>query len=69
MSRPVHRLTEGNQWQLNSAVTTTAEVKSEGAIPPTTVSREIHGDFVHLLPDRLSFTQIERLLSDPLAWT
>lgn len=69
VSRPVHRLTEGHQWQLNSAVTTIAEVKLEVATPPTTVSREVHGNFVHLLPDRLSYTQIERLLSDPLAWT
>ncbi|MBE8146490.1 PD-(D/E)XK nuclease family protein [Brevibacterium casei] len=69
VSRPVHRLTEGNQWRLNSAVTTTAEVKSEGAIHrPPCLGRSTATSSI-CLPDRLSFTQIERLLSDPLAWT
>lgn len=69
VSQPVQILGTGDRWQLHSAVTTIAEVNAEVSAPPTTVSREIHGDFSHLLPDRLSFTQIERLLSDPLAWT
>ena len=33
------------------------------------ISRSLDGDFTHLLPERLSFTQIEQLLSDPLSWT
>lgn len=68
-NRPASTLYEGETWTLHDASTDINEVEREPFTPPKNVSRSLDGDFTHLLPERLSFTQIERLLSDPLAWT
>src|SRR5699024_3090856 len=69
ISRPVPTLHETGTWTLCQVSTTLDEVASEIITPPSTVSRSLDGDFTHLLPETLSFTQIEQLLSDPLGWT
>ena len=36
---------------------------------PQTISRTVSGDFTHLLPETLSYSQISTLLTSPLEWT
>jgi ATP-dependent helicase/nuclease subunit B len=65
ISRPVPTLHEAGTWTLCEASTTLDEVATETITPPSTISRSLDGDFTYLLPEKLSFTQIEQLLSDP----
>lgn len=69
VARPVPTLHEAETWRLCDASTTLDEVTLETTTPPSTISRSLDADFTHLLPEKLSFTQIEQLLSDPLGWT
>ncbi|SDS99035.1 PD-(D/E)XK nuclease superfamily protein [Brevibacterium sandarakinum] len=69
VARPVPTLHEAETWRLCDVSTTLDEVTLETTTPPSTISRSLDGEFTHILPDRLSFTQIEQLLSDPLGWT
>ncbi|MDN5587839.1 MAG: PD-(D/E)XK nuclease family protein [Brevibacterium sp.] len=69
ITRPVSTLHETGTWRLGEVSAPLDEVAAQTITPPSTVSRSLDGDFTHLLPERLSFTQIEQLLSDPLSWT
>ena len=69
IARSVPTLLETGTWGLCGVSTTFDEVAPETTIPPSTISRSLDADFTHLLPEKLSFTQIEQLLSDPLGWT
>ncbi|WP_193069910.1 PD-(D/E)XK nuclease family protein [Brevibacterium aurantiacum] len=69
VARPVSTLHEVETWRLCDVSTTLDEVTLETTTPPSTISRSLDADFTHLLPEKLSFTQIEQLLSDPLGWT
>src|SRR5699024_8958592 len=69
IARPVPTLQEAGTWTLCEVSTILDEVAPEIITPPSTISRSLDGDFTHLLPEKLSFTQIEQLLSDPLGWT
>src|SRR5699024_3031983 len=69
IARPVPTLHEAGTWTLCEVSTTLDDVAPEIITPPRTNSRSLDGDFTHLLPEKLSFTQIEQLLSDPLGWT
>ncbi|AZL06226.1 PD-(D/E)XK nuclease family protein [Brevibacterium aurantiacum] len=69
IARAVPTLLETGTWRLCGVSTTFDEVAPETTTPPSTISRSLDADFTHLLPEKLSFTQIEQLLSDPLGWT
>lgn len=69
VARPVASQRDDDTWRLLGASTALTEVESEDFAPPTSVTRTLPGDFTHLLPEKLSFSQIELLLNDPLAWT
>ena len=69
ITKPVATLTEDGQWRLNNTTVATDLAAAEVFEPPQTVSRTLDGDFAHLLPETLSYTQIDQLLSDPLEWT
>ena len=69
ITRPVSTLHETETWRLGEVSASLDEVVAQTITPPSTISRSLDGDFAHLLPERLSFTQIEQLLSDPLGWT
>lgn len=69
IARSVPTLLETGTWRLCGVSTTFDEVAPETTTPPSRISRSLDGDFTHLLPEKLSFTQIEQLLSDPLGWT
>ena len=56
-------------WQLNDVAIPTSIVSLEEFTAPNRISRVLEGDFRHLLPETLSFSQIDQLLSDPLGWT
>lgn len=69
VARPVASHLDDDTWRLLGASTALTEVESEDFAPPASVTRTLPGDFTHLLPEKLSFSQIELLLNDPLAWT
>ncbi|AZT97726.1 RecB family exonuclease [Brevibacterium aurantiacum] len=69
VARPVASHRDGDTWQLRGASTALTEVEPEDFSPPASVTRTHPGDFSHLLPERLSYSQIELLLNDPFAWT
>lgn len=69
VARPVASHRDGDTWQLRGASTALTEIESEVFAPPSSVTRTHPGNFSHLLPERLSYSQIELLLNDPLAWT
>lgn len=69
IARPAEALISKDTWQLNRVPISTSVVSKEQFDPPQTVSRSLDGDFAHLLPKTLSYTQIDQLLSDPLEWT
>lgn len=66
---PVPTLHEAGTWRLCEVSAPLDEVAPEAIALPSKISRSLDGDFTHLLPQNLSFTQIEQLLSDPLGWT
>lgn len=61
-------ITDGT-WQLNDVAIPTSTASLEEFTAPNRTSRVLEGDFRHLLPETLSFSQIDQLLSDPLGWT
>lgn len=69
LAHPIPTQTQGQTWSLRDRSLDVAVVPQQIPAPPTRVSRSLSGDFTHLLPERLSFTQIDRLLRDPLSWT
>ncbi|WP_193627392.1 PD-(D/E)XK nuclease family protein [Brevibacterium sp. CFH 10365] len=69
IAQPIPTLHTAGTWTLCEVSTTLDEVAPETITPPSTISRSLDGDFTHLLPEKLSFTQIEQLLNDPLGWT
>jgi ATP-dependent helicase/nuclease subunit B len=69
ITTPVTTLIAGGSWRLNNTTVSTDLAETELFEPPQTVSRTLDGDFTHLLPETLSYTQIDQLLSDPLEWT
>src|SRR5699024_7653625 len=69
ITKPVAALIDDESWRLNNLTVATDLAATEVFEPPQTVSRSLDGDFTHLLPETLSYTQIDQLLSDPLEWT
>lgn len=69
IAKPVATLIDDESWRLNNLTVATDLAATEVFEPPQTVSRSLDGDFTHLLPETLSYTQIDQLLSDPLEWT
>ncbi|WP_019159043.1 PD-(D/E)XK nuclease family protein [Brevibacterium senegalense] len=69
LAHPVPAQTQGQTWSLRDQSQDVSVIPQQIPAPPTRVSRSLSGDFTHLLPERLSFTQIDRLLRDPLSWT
>ena len=69
LAHPVPAQTHDGTWSLRDRSLDVSVVDPEIPAPPTRVSRSLGGDFTHLLPQRLSFTQIDRLHRDPLSWT
>lgn len=69
ITKPVTTLIDDGQWRLNNITVATDLAATELFEPPQTVSRTLDGGFTHLLPETLSYTQIDQLLSDPLEWT
>lgn len=55
-------------WQLHDITVPTTTVQLERSIRPQSVSRTLDGNFTHLLPESLSYSQIDQLLSDPQEW-
>src|SRR5699024_11461114 len=54
---------------LEQVSTIFCEVAPDILSPPSMISRSLDGELTHLLPEKLSFPQLEQLLSDPLGWT
>src|SRR5699024_8347863 len=69
VARSVADLITDETWQLDDVAIPTSIVSLEQFTAPSRVSRVLEGDFRHLLPETLSFSQIDQLLSDPLGWT
>ena len=69
VARSVADLITDGTWQLDDVAFPTSIVSLEQFTAPSRVSRVLDGDFRHLLPETLSFSQIDQLLSDPLGWT
>ena len=69
ISRPIPTLSEAGTWRLCGVSAPLDGVAPEAITAPSTISRSLDADFTHLLPEKLSFTRIEQLLSDPLGWT
>ncbi|AOP54150.1 PD-(D/E)XK nuclease family protein [Brevibacterium aurantiacum] len=69
IAKPVTTLIDDGQWRLNNTTVATGLAETELFESPQTVSRTLDGGFTHLLPETLSYTQIDQLLSDPLEWT
>lgn len=69
ITKPVAALIDDGSWRLNNMTVSTDLAEIELVKPPQSVSRTLVGDFTHLLPETLSYTQIDQLLSDPLEWT
>jgi ATP-dependent helicase/nuclease subunit B len=69
VARSVADLITDGTWQLDDVAIPTSIVSLEQFTAPNRVSRVLDGDFRHLLPETLSFSQIDQLLSDPLGWT
>lgn len=69
ITKPVAALIDDGPWRLNNVTVSTDLAEIELVKPPKSVSRALEGDFTHLLPETLSYTQIDQLLSDPLEWT
>ncbi|MGR6092106.1 PD-(D/E)XK nuclease family protein [Brevibacterium sp. CSND-B09] len=69
ITKTVATLVEDGSWRLNNTTVATDAAAIEVVQPPQTVSRTLDGDFTHLVPETLSYTQIDQLLSDPLEWT
>lgn len=55
-------------WKLHDIIIPTTTVQLGRSIRPQLVSRTLDGDFTHLLPETMSYTQIDQLLSDPQEW-
>lgn len=69
VARSVADLITDETWQLDDVAIPTSIVSLEQFTAPSRVSRVLEGDLRHLLPETLSFSQIDQLLSDPLGWT
>lgn len=69
IARAAGDLISGESWQLDNVTVPTTLMGLEQFAAPTRVSRVLDGDFRHLLPETLSYSQIDQLLSDPLGWT
>src|SRR5699024_8863927 len=69
VARSVADLITDETWQLDDVAIPTSIVSLEQFTAPSRVSSVLEGDFRHLLPETLSFSQIDQLLSDPLGWT
>lgn len=69
IAQPVATQCSGDHWGVGDHRLGVEPVPLDAFTPPDHVSRTIDGDFTHLLPVRLSYSQIDRLLNDPLAWT
>lgn len=69
VARSVADLITDGTWKLDDVAFPTSIVSLEQFTAPSRVSRVLEGDFRHLLPETLSFSQIDQLLSDPLGWT
>lgn len=69
VARTVADLITDETWQLDDVAIPTSTANLEQFTAPNRVSRVLEGDFRHLLPETLSFSQIDQLLSDPLGWT
>src|SRR5699024_8567723 len=69
VARTVADLITDETWQLDDVAIPTSTDSLEQFTAPNRVSRVLDGDFRHLLPETLSFSQIDQLLSDPLGWT
>ncbi|MGO2943467.1 MAG: PD-(D/E)XK nuclease family protein [Brevibacterium aurantiacum] len=68
VTRPVAELIDTGTWHLHDVTVATTTVEPEHSTRPQTVSRTLDGDFTHLLPANLSYSQIDQLLSDPQEW-
>lgn len=55
-------------WRLLGITVPLSIVDAVRSERPQRVSRTLDGDFTHLLPESLSFTQIDTILSDPQEW-
>lgn len=69
IAHPVTTQCDGERWSLGDQDLGVRPVVPEEIVVPERVSRTVDGDFTHLLPNRLSYSQIDRLLNSPLAWT
>lgn len=69
IARTVAKLVTDGKWQLDDVTIPTSTASLEQFTVPNRVSRVLEGDFRHLLPETLSYSQIDQLLSDPLGWT
>lgn len=69
VAHPVASQVTGGTWRLGDNHLGVRAVPPETLSPPARISRTLTGDFTHLLPTHLSYSQIDRLLNDPLSWT
>lgn len=69
IAHPVTTQCDGERWSLGDQDLGVRAVVPERIVVPGQVSRIVDGDFTHLLPNRLSYSQIDRLLNSPLAWS
>lgn len=68
VTRPVAELFDGDTWLLRDVAIPTSTVAHEQITRPSVVSRSLGGKFTHLLPETLSYTQMDQLLTDPQEW-
>jgi ATP-dependent helicase/nuclease subunit B len=68
VAKSAAELVDIETWHLLEVSIPTSTVPPQQGIRPQAVSRSIEGDFTHLLPETLSYTQIDQLLSDPQEW-
>lgn len=69
VAHPVADQCSDEGWSLGDRRLPVDAVDLTIPIRPERISRELDGDFAHLVPERLSYSQIDRLLTDPLDWT
>ncbi|MCD1287793.1 hypothetical protein CV023_18475 [Brevibacterium sp. CCUG 69071] len=68
VTRPIAELFDRETWLLHDVAIPTSTVAREQSTAPPLVSRSLEGGFAHLLPETLSYTQMDQLLSDPQEW-